>query len=34
MNRIDELRETWENAYKGLVKCLGNERTFEEVACC
>ena len=33
MNRIDELREIWEKAYKGLVKDLGNERTFEEVAC-
>jgi GH24 family phage-related lysozyme (muramidase) len=32
-DRIEELRETWEKAYKGLVKDLGNERTFEEVAC-
>ena len=32
-NRIEEIRETWEKAYKGLVKDLGNERTFEEVAC-
>lgn len=33
MERIDELRETWEKAYKGIVKDLGNERTLEEVAC-
>lgn len=29
-DRIEEIRETWEKAYKGLVKDLGNERTFEE----
>ena len=33
MNRIDELRETWEKAYKGLIKDLGNGMTFEDVAC-
>lgn len=33
MNRIDELRETWEKVYKGLVKDLGNQLTIEDVAC-
>lgn len=33
MNRIDELRESWEKAYKGLVKDLGNQLTIEDVAC-
>ena len=33
MNRIDELRETWEKAYKSLVKDLGIQFTFEDVAC-
>lgn len=33
MERIDELRETWEKAYKGLVKDLGNKPTLEDVAC-
>ena len=33
MNRIDELRETWEKAYKSLVKDLGNQFTIEDVAC-
>lgn len=33
MERIDELRETWGNAYKGLVKDLGSQLTIEDVAC-
>lgn len=33
MERIDELRETWEKAYKVLVNDLGNQLTFEDVAC-
>lgn len=33
MERIDELRETWEKAYRGLVKDLGNQFSFEDVAC-
>lgn len=33
MERIDELRETWEKAYSGIVKDLGNEFTLEAVAC-
>lgn len=33
MDRIEEIRETWEKAYKGLVKDLGNGMTFEDVAC-
>ena len=33
MNRIDELRETWEKAYKVLVNDLGNQFTIEDVAC-
>ena len=33
MERIDELRETWEKAYRGLVKDLGNKPTLEDVAC-
>lgn len=33
MNRIDELRETWEKDYKVLVNDLGNQLTFEDVAC-
>lgn len=33
MERIDELRDTWEKAYRGLVKDLGNEFTLEDVAC-
>ena len=33
MNRIDELRETWEKAYRGLIKDLGNKPTLEDLAC-
>lgn len=31
--RTNEMRETWEKAYKCLVKDLRNERTLEDVAC-
>lgn len=31
--RMSELRETWENAYKCLVDDLGNQLTFKDVAC-
>ena len=33
MDRIEEIRETWEKAYKSLVKDLGNQFTVEDVAC-
>lgn len=31
--RMSEMRETWEKAYKVLVNDLGNQLTFEDVAC-
>lgn len=33
MERIDELRETWEKAYKGLVKDCSDTLTLEDIAC-
>lgn len=33
MDRNEEMRETWAKAYKVLVKDLGNQLTFEDVAC-
>lgn len=33
MDRNEEMRETWEKAYKVLVNDLGNQLTFEDVAC-
>lgn len=33
MNRIDELRETWEKSYKCLVKDCSDALTLEDIAC-
>lgn len=33
MDRIEEIRETWDKAYKCLVKDLWNQFTIEDVAC-
>lgn len=31
--RMKEMKDLWEKAYKGLVNDLRNEFTFEDVAC-
>ena len=33
MDRIEEIRETWEKAYKCLVNDLSDKLTLEEIAC-
>lgn len=33
MDRIEEIRETWEKAYKCLVNYLSDKLTLEEIAC-